>query len=191
MTATPDARPDLTPAVERLLEDITQRLAELEALRAAELLVVGLAAHGTVVASVRSLDTVSQSVRVEGQRRRIELGLRPGFFLAGDAPRRLVTLIHELLHLDPHHSGRLLESKRHRVRSHAAHEAEARALARAYLTSADPVRLLCLAHDGEVLLRQWRIRPCDDTTRRRFTDRDVFHGPVRMHTPPSARGGWW
>lgn len=189
--ATPDPRPSLTPALEALVHDVIARVPAFAGLHAAHILVVGLAAHGSAVASVRSLDGVAASVRVGGARRRVELGLRPGFFLEGDAPRRLATLVHELLHLDPSAPGRLVEERRHRVRPHAAHEKEARALARGYLDEADPVRVLCLAHDGEVLLRQWRRRPCETTARQRFTDVDVFDGPVRLKTPPGARGGWW
>lgn len=186
-----DPRPVLAPALESVLADLARALPELGELTTAEVLVVALAAHGTAAASVRSLGVVARSVRVDGQRRRVELGLRPAFFLEGDAPRRLTTLVHELLHLDPKRPGALHEARRHRVRSHAAHEVEARALARRYLEAVDPVRILCLAHDGEVLMRQWRRRPCDDTRGQRFTDRDVFHGPVRMFTPKAARGGWW
>lgn len=191
MTLAPDPRPVLTAALEAILDDMVRVIPALAGLEATDLLVVGLAAHGAAVASVRTLEGVARGVRIGGHARRAELGLRPGFFLEGDAPRRATTLIHELLHLDPARPGRLLETRRHRVRPHAAHEREARALARQYIAHADPVRLLCLAHDGEVLLRHWRRRPCDDTARQRFTDLDVFDGPVRMHTPPAGRGGWW
>jgi hypothetical protein len=51
--------------------------------------------------------------------------------------------------------------------------------------------MLCLAHDGEVRLRQWRKRPADSTARRRFSDDDVFFGIVQMCTPADRRGGWW
>lgn len=186
-----DPRPVLTPALERLLLDVISRVPALSGLDPDNILVVGLAAHGTAVASVRPLDDVASRVTVDGKRRRVELGLRPGFFHEGDAPRRVATLVHELLHLDPGRPGRLLEERRHRVRSHGAHEKEARALARRYLDEADPLRVLCLAHDGEVMLRQWLRRPCEATARRRFHDDDVFHGPVRMVTEADARGGWW
>lgn len=191
MTPAPDPRPVLTTALEGVLSDLVGRVPEFAGIDAAQILVVALSAHGSAVASVRSLDGAARAVHVGGQRRRIELGLRPGFFLDGDAPRRATTLIHELLHLDPGRPGALLEHRRHRVHSHRAHEAEARALSRRYLAAADPLRVLCLAHEGEVLLRQWRRRPCDETARRRFTDADVFDGPVRMYTPAAARGGWW
>jgi hypothetical protein len=189
--STPDPRPLITPALERLIEDLIARLPALAGLVASDVIVVGLAAHGTAVASVRGLLDVARAVHVGGARRRIELGLRPGFFLEGDAPRRLTTILHELLHVDPARPGHLLEERRHRRLSHAAHEKEARSCARRYLEMADPVHLLCLAHEGEVLLRHWRHRPCETTKTRRFSDKDVFDAPVRIATPPGARGGWW
>ncbi len=77
------------------------------------------------------------------------------------------------------------------MRPHASHEKEARALARKYLDEADPVQVLCLAHDGEVMLRHWKRRPFESTAKSRFTDDDVFDSPIRMITAPGMRGGWW
>jgi hypothetical protein len=140
---------------------------------------------------MRSLDDVARSVRVAGARRHAELGLRPPFFHEGDAPRRLATLVHELLHLDREIPGRLRDDNRHSRRSHADLEKEARSLARAYLADAAPRHLLCLAHDGEVLLRTWLHRPVDSTIGQRFGDADLFEQPMRICTARRARGGWW
>lgn len=186
-----DPRPRLTPAIERVLLDLCAAIPELSGLDPAAILVVGLAAHGTAAASVRELSRVARGVSVDGHRRSIELGLRPPFFLDGDASRRLGTLIHELLHIDPADPARLLEDNRHDKKSHTALEKEARALAARYLERSDPAGLLCLAHQGEVLLRQWRRRPFETTRGVRFSDDDVFEGPVIMLTPAGMRGGWW
>ncbi len=186
-----DPRPSLTPALEALLDDVVGRTPELDGLDAGEILVVGIGAHARAAASVRSFGAVARSVVVSERRRRIELGLRPPFFLEGDAPRRLATLVHELLHLDPRAPGRLLEENRHRARSHASLEREARVLAKRYLAENPTERVLCLAHDGEVLLRQWLHRPFESTARQRFTDADLFEGPIRIATRRGARGGWW
>lgn len=188
MSKTPDARPVLTPALESLLAALVT-LDDLAGLRAADLLVVALGAHGHVAASVRSLD--GASVTVARKRRRIELGLRPPFFLEGDAPRRLATLIHELLHLDPAKPGALLAERRHARRSHELHERHARALAKLWLDDNDPLLLLCLAHHGEVLMRTWRHRPVEGVRTTRFTDADVMEAPLVMATAKAARGSWW
>jgi len=188
---TADPRPDWTPALERLLGAIATHTPALAALDVEDILVVGLAAHGTAAVSVRELRGQSRQVVVDGRRRVIELGLRPPFLLDADAPARLATLVHELLHLDPGHPGRLLDDNRHVRRSHASLEREARAAAKTLLGVLDPALVLCLAHDGEVLLRQWRHRPADTTAGRAFGDDDVFRGPVVVRTPADRRGGWW
>jgi hypothetical protein len=140
---------------------------------------------------VRELSRVAKGVSIEGRRRFIELGLRPAFFLDGDGARRIGTLIHELLHIDPADSARLLDANRHTHRSHDALEKEARTLAARYLKQVDPTDLLCLSHHGEVLLRMWKRRPFETTRGHRFNDDDVFEGPVVMETPAGLRGGWW
>lgn len=188
MTPTPDPRPSLTPALDALVTALV-KLDDLAGLRAADILVVALGAHGHVAASVRSLD--GASVMVGRKRRRIELGLRPPFFLEGDAPRRLATLIHELLHLDPKKPGALLDERRHARRLHALHEQHARALAKHWLDHNDPLPLLCLAHHGEVLMRAWRHRPVEGARGTRFTDKDVMQAPLLVATPKGARGSWW
>jgi hypothetical protein len=186
-----DPRPCFTTALERVLAAVVAGVPSHRAIDARSVVVVGGAAHGTGSASVRELRGVAGAVVVDGNRRSIELCLRPPFLLDGDAPSRLTTLVHEVLHLDPARPGRLLEENRHRVRPHASLEREARALARTLLDELDPPLLLCLAHDGEVLLRQWRHRPIETTSRRRFGDDDVFDGPVFVRTPADRRGGWW
>lgn len=186
-----DPRPALTPALEALLELVIGVTPAFTGLVFHDLLVVGLAAHGTAVASVRSLRGQARTVVVGGQRRRIELGLRPDFFLRGDAPRRLGTLCHELLHLDPARPGHLLDDNRHAHRSQRDVDRQAGGIAAAALKALPPTSLLCLAHEGEVRLRMWRRRPCDETAGSVFGDRDVFDGVVHLRTPPDRRGSWW
>jgi predicted metallopeptidase len=190
MSPEPDPRPDLTPAIERVLLRLCA-LPALEGIDARRVVVVAHGAHGSAAASVRSLVGSMKRCTLDGDRRLVELCLRPPFFLDGDAPRRLATLAHELLHLDRSRAGALLEENRHARRSHASLEKEARAIANELLEGDNPLDVLCLAHDGEVLMRQWRVRPGDSTRARTFGDRDVFTGPVRMRTPARARGGWW
>lgn len=184
--------PSLTPHLDALLAATVDAVDELRGLDPSSVVVVALAAHGTAAASVRSLEGAAKSVVVGGARRRIELGLRPPFFLDGDATRRLATLVHELLHLDPKRAGRLLEEARHAVRPHAAHERRARAIAKELLLQDAVVRLLApLAHDGEATLRAWKHRPIEETARRAFTDRDVIEAPLVVRTPRRLRSVWW
>lgn len=187
----PDPRPSLDEPLEALLADLARRLAPLSRLDTRAIVVVALSAHGTAAASVRSLDGAAERVTVGGHARRWELGLRPPFFLEGDPTRRLGTLVHELLHLDPDRPGALLDENRHRNRPHEAHEREAQALAERWLADAPLSRLAPLGHHGEALLRQWRHRPVPETASRVFTDADVFQGPIFVSTPKERRTVWW
>jgi hypothetical protein len=186
-----DPRPALDRPLSRLLAALCRDLEGLGALDPSQVLPVAVSAHGAAAASVRSLDDVAASVKVDGKRRRWELALRPPFFLAGDPTRRLATLVHELLHLDPTRPGQLLADRRHRVRSHEDHEQQARALAREWLSVGELTLLSCLGHHGEVLMRQWKRRPVVSTAGQRFGGRDLFVGPVRLQTPARYRSVWW
>jgi hypothetical protein len=179
------------PALERLLDDVVAHAPALHGLDVRSVLVVAREAHGTVAASVRTLDDVARSVVVDGAKKRIELALRPPFFHAGDASRRLSTLVHELLHLDPSTPGALLEERRHVHTSHDDHERDARAIAAAWLKTGALPLLAPLGHDGEVLARSWLHRPVPETEKRRFNDRDVVEAPLVMKTPARARTVWW
>lgn len=182
-----DPRPDLTPALEQLLGDMIEQCAALQQVEVAVVVVVVVSAHGLAAASVRELKPCARSVVVAGSKRSIELALRPPFFLQGDAPSRLTTLTHELLHLD---GDRLRADNLHERKTHAALEKEARALSKDLLQRLPARSLLCLAHHGEVLLRAWRHRPTEATKRRAFDDDDVYAQPLLMVTPADRRGGW-
>ena len=185
-----DPRPDLTTALEGILNVILERAFEDTVLNANDILVVGAGAHGYGVASIRPLRGCGRVV-VNGHRRLMELALRPRFFLEGDGTSRLATLIHELLHLDPDRVGALRESYRHQHRTQDDVDAEAGEIAASVLLPEGLTPFLGLAHDGEVLLRHWRHRPIEETADRIFGDDDVFLAPIRMTTPDDRRGGWW
>ncbi|MDP2339531.1 MAG: hypothetical protein Q8O67_01125 [Deltaproteobacteria bacterium] len=183
-----DARPDLTAALEHLLVEMVEHAPPLHRVDVGVVVVVGVSAHGLAAASVRELAPCARSVVVNGTRRSIELALRPPFFLGGDAPARLATLAHELLHLD----GKAVRADNmHDKKSHAALEKEARAVAKTLLPRLEPRALLCLAHHGEVMLRAWKHRPTETTKRRSFDDDDVYAQPLMLMTPADRRGGWW
>lgn len=186
-----DPRPLLDDVLERLLADVVARSPALQGIDPTGILLVAVSAHGHAAASVRSLEDVAREVVVGGVRRHTEIALRPRFFLEGDPARRLGTLVHELLHLDPSAPGRLLDEHRHRSRSHEAHEEEARAVAERWLEDADLSLLAPLGHHGEALMRQWRVRPVPETSAERFTDDALFLAPLLMRTPRERRTVWW
>jgi hypothetical protein len=180
--------PDLAPALDRLLEALAAHDA-LRGLDARAILPVAASAHGRSVASVRPLDDVAETVDIGGRARRWELALRPLFFLTGDPAKRLTTLVHELLHIDP--AGGLRDDKRHASTPKAELDDEAAAVTGSWLESADPVLAAPLGHDGVARLPQWRVRPIDETAHRHFTDADLCDAWVDVVTPPSARTVWW
>jgi hypothetical protein len=52
-----------------------------------------------------------------------------------------------------------------------------------YLGAADTTLLSGLAHDGEVLARQWLERPAGKAGQKQsYSERHLFVGPVRMIT---------
>lgn len=183
-----DPRRDFTSALDAIARAIVDDTPDLAALDARRVLFVPLSAHGTIAASVRGLDDVSKSVRVDGSTRTHEVGLRPPFFLGATASSRLTTIVHELLHIDP--LGGLLDERRHARRPHAAHEAHARALTTRALSRLAPELLMPLGHEGEVLMRAWRVRPSETTRARAFTTRDLYWQPVSLETPRASRTSW-
>lgn len=186
-----DPRPQFDTPVAHVIEALIETLPPLQRLAAASIAVVGLGAHGTAAASVRSLDDVAKSVLFGGKPKRWELGLRPPFFREGDLFGRTVTLVHELLHLDPDTVGALRDAYRHSQRSQTAVDEESAALVQKYFTDLDPLVLAPLAHDGEILVRHWARRPVPQTATRVFDDKDTFLAPVRMLTPEAGRSVWW
>lgn len=186
-----DPRPQLTKPFERLLDDLTQRLEELQAIEAKRILVVGLSARGSGAATVRSFQGNAKSVIINDDARTWELGLRPVFFQTGDAARRLTTLIHELLHLSATDPSGFRPEFRHATCSQHQLDEIASTLAERWLKISDVDLIQPLAHHGEGLLRHWLIRPSETHDHYAFTDADVFDAPISMKTPPSKRSVWW
>ncbi|MEW5848527.1 MAG: hypothetical protein AB2A00_06915 [Myxococcota bacterium] len=181
-----DPRPDFSKALDRLVVDVTRRVPQLGHVRPSEILVVAGAAKDTSRATIRTLEV---PVTVEGHRRRFEVTLRPLFFLDANGLGRLVTLMHELHHISPAGAGLAAE------RRHGAAEGDfddhVESLARNYCQVAPMAVLAPLGHHGEVLCRQWRIRPGATGPARRYSDQHLFLGPVLMQTPRRERTGWW
>ncbi|MBI5497967.1 MAG: hypothetical protein HY904_23390 [Deltaproteobacteria bacterium] len=184
-----DARPRLSPALDALLADLCKRVDAFRHIRPTAVLVVAGAAQEHSRATIRGFPR-GPTVTVARVRRRYEVTLRPLFFQSANGLGRLVTLCHELFHVGPACDGMLDEHRRH-ARAGSGFDDVVERLARDYAARA-PHRLLePLAHEGEVLFRHWRVRPGGETDAGRYTERDLFEGPLCMHTPRGARSGWW
>lgn len=184
-----DARPDFTLAVEALLTHAVGAVPEFAHVRATTLMVVAGAALGRSRASIRGFGALSPRVLLDGRVRRYEITLRPLFFLNANAPGRLATLFHELFHVGQPEGE--LDSTRGHGTGRAPFEAEVERLAAGYAKTAPPSVLSPLGHHGEVLCRQWRVRPQGTEKARVFTEKHVFVGPVPMRTPVGQRSVWW
>jgi hypothetical protein len=185
-----ELRPALGPALDRLIAALC-RMPTLRPRPSSAIVTVALGAHGTSVASVRVLLLFAASVIIERQPKRIELGLRPAFFVHATPGQRLSTLCHELLHLDDNCTS-LRPEHRHDRLPHLEMERQAQALAHAFLATPEGPKLAeCLAHHGEVWMPAWLHRPIDATVARRFTNKDIMKTPVAMTTAAGERSGWW
>ena len=187
----PDPRPNLTTALQRLLLDIPARVPELGHVDAQAVLVVAAAAKDHSRATIRPLTLPGHPrVVVAGTQRRFEIALRPLFFLEANGLGRLVTLFHELFHVDPDAPTQLSNARRHAGPA-GRFNRQVELLARSYAAKARPRLLAPLGHEGEVLVQQWRVRPGAGVTPGLFGDHHLFVGPVAMHTPRPDRSGWW
>ena len=109
--------------------------------------------------------------------------LRPKFFRASTPEQRVATLLHELLHISPRFDGSLHEGHRHDSIANRRFAALLAPLQQRYLEAGDAQLLALLAHDGEVLARQWLERPTGKGGRARYTEKQLFVGPLQMLTP--------
>ena len=163
-----DPRPDFAEAVDALLIHACGHVRAFHQLNPQQLLVVAGAARESSRATIRFLDEKSlPRVMIDGVHKRFEITLRPLFFLDANGLGRLMTLFHELLHMEE--NGEALSV----ARRHAGHpkslDAQVEKLARAYALKAPSKVLACLGHNGEVLMRQWRIRPGAGSALKRMT----------------------
>jgi hypothetical protein len=109
--------------------------------------------------------------------------LRPLFFRASSPEQRVETLLHELLHVSETFDGELHEGRRHSRMPGRKFKALLQPLVKRYLQEADPALLAGLAHDGEVVARQWLERPAGKASRKQgYSEQHLFLGPVQMIT---------
>ena len=86
------------------------------------------------------------------------------------------------MHISASFDGKLHGGRRHSTLSKAKYEALLRPLVRRYLADADTALLSGLAHDGEMVARQWLERPTGRTSRQAYSEKHLFIGPVQMIT---------
>jgi predicted metallopeptidase len=177
-------RPNATLLCRRIVADMVGKLPELSHVRAARILFVAGEARRGSRATIRPLGGKERArVSLKGRRALYCITLRPKFFRASTPEQRVATLLHELLHISPQFDGLLHPERRHARVPKPRFEALLRPLVRRYLASADAELLSALAHDGEVLARQWLERPTGPTAgRRAYTEKHLFLGPVQMIT---------
>ena len=174
-------RPNATLLCRRVVEDMIRRLPELAHVRASRILFVAGEARRGSRATIRPLG--EGRVVLRGRKALYCVTLRPKFFRSSAPEQRVATLLHELLHIARPFDGTLDPDRRHSKVPAARFEALLRPLVKRYLAEGDAALLGALAHDGEVLARQWLERP---TARRNgkqtYTEKDLFLGPIQMIT---------
>src|SRR3989449_11759346 len=151
------ARPNATLLCRRLAADMARKLSELSHIQPARILFVAGEARRGSRATIKPL--AGTRVSLKGKRALYCITLRPKFFRASTPEQRVETLVHELLHISASFDGKLHLGRRHSTLSKARFETLLRPLVRRYLAEADTALLSGLAHDGEMVARQWLGRP--------------------------------
>jgi predicted metallopeptidase len=176
-------RPNATQLCRRLVEDMRRKLPELAHVRASRILFVAGEARRASRATIRPLGDGRAKVVLKGRRALYCVTLRPKFFRASAPEQRVATLLHELLHIAQSFDGTLDPERRHSKVPATQFEALLRPLLKRYLAEGDAALLGALAHDGEVLARQWLERPAGRRNgKQTYTEKDLFLGPVQMIT---------
>ena len=162
---------------------MARKLTELSHIRPARILFVAGEARRASRATIRPLGPGHARVSLKGKRALYCITLRPKFFRASSPEERVATLLHELLHISAEFDGKLHTGRRHSALPKAKFEGLLRPLVKRYLADADASLLSGLAHDGEVLARQWLERPTGRASRgQTYTEQQLFVGPLEMVT---------
>ena len=175
-------RPNATLLCRRIVADMARKLSELSHVNAARVLFVAGEARRGSRATIRPLGNGGARVALKGRPALYCVTLRPKFFRDSTPEQRVETLLHELLHISLGFDGRLHPGRRHKDLPKGGFEALLKPLVRRYLASADPSLLGGLAHNGEMVARQWLERPVGRGARSTYTEEHLFVGPVQMIT---------
>src|SRR5438552_10566460 len=174
-------RPNATLLCRRIAADMAKKLPELSHVQVGRVLFVAGEARRGSRATIKPL--ASTRVLLRGKRAFYCITLRPKFFRSSTPEQRVETLLHELLHISAEFDGKLHPDRRHSELPGAKFESLLRPLVKRYLAQADPGLLSGLAHDGQMLARQWLERPTGKSARgQTYTEKHLFLGPVEMIT---------
>lgn len=183
LRARPPPRPNATLLCRRVVADMARVLPQMAHVHAARILFVAGEARRASRATVRALGKKGPPVvKLRGRRALYCVTLRPKFFRAATPEQRVATLLHELLHISPRFDGTLHAEHKHGALPTRGFRALLDPLVRRYLAEGDPALIAALGHDGEVVARQWLERPTGEGGRRRYTEKQLFLGPLRMIT---------
>lgn len=164
----------------RIASDMAKKVPEVSHIQPGRILFVAGEARRGSRATIKPL--LGARVSLKGRRVLYCITLRPKFFRASTPEQRVETLLHELLHISAAFDGRLHQGRRHSALPGAKFRSLLRPLVRRYLAEADPHLLSGLGHHGEMIARQWLERPTGRSSRRRYTEKHLFLGPVQMIT---------
>jgi predicted metallopeptidase len=174
-------RPNATLLCKRIVADMASKLPELSHVKASRILFVAGEARRGSRATIRPLG--ESRISLKGRRALYCVTLRPKFFRSSTPEQRIETLLHELLHISSEFDGKLHAARRHSSIPKGKFETLLRPLVKRYLADADTALLSGLAHDGEMIARQWLERPTGKASRRQaYTEKHLFLGPVQMIT---------
>jgi Putative phage metallopeptidase len=194
------SRLDFSRALRLLLRDIAARVPEFSHIEPNRVLITSGQARRRSRATTRPYAFATTGtrksengalykpvVKIKGRRIRYEITLRPLFFMRSTRRSRLRTLFHELYHCSRAFDGTLEPSRRHDKLSQADFERVLFPIVRRYERVASEAVLKVLGHDGEVLVLQWLERPpsryrAKSKVKRRYSEADLFLGPVMMKT---------
>ena len=174
-------RPNATLLCRRVVADMAKKLPEMAHVKASRILFVAGEARRSSRATIRPL--AEARISLKGKPALYCVTLRPKFFRSSTPEQRVETLLHELLHISAEFDGKLHSARRHSLLAKGKFEALLKPLVRRYLAEADTALLSGLAHDGEMIARQWLERPAGRAAKRlAYSEKHLFVGPVQMIT---------
>ena len=194
-------RPDFTKTVSKLLHFLATDIVDFQHIDPRRIVVVAGEARRASRATVRPLffaggkriDATGRRkplVRINGLQARYIITLRPLFFRRSTPRQRVSTIVHELFHISLAFDGTLESTRRHHVagRSFAR---TFRPLERRCWRRLPASLLKRFSYNGEVWVQQWLEQPQTtdgaEVNRRRYTEKQLFLGVMRMKPPRPPR----